>query len=92
MTMGIDATMDDMLNKLRAGTKIFVRLDAIGGNIAATAFKYLARHDMCIILNEVDDFQSQDGVAVVPISGVLARDSTSGFALQAKFRNSLASL
>lgn len=91
MTMGVDATMESMLTNLRAGTKIFVRLDAIGATISST-YKYMVRHDMCILLSEVGDFQSSDNVLVVPITGVLSRDTTSGFALQAKVRNTLAAL
>jgi predicted DNA-binding protein len=91
MTMGVDATMESMLTSLRAGTKIFVRLDAIGATISTT-YKYMVRHDMCILLNEVGDFQSSDNVLVVPISGVLARDTTSGYALQVTARNTLAAL
>lgn len=91
MTMGVDATMETMLANLRAGTKIFVRLDAIGATISTT-FKYMVRHDMCIILNEVGDFQSSDNVLVVELSGVLARDSTSGFAIKATVQNTLSAL
>jgi hypothetical protein len=91
MTMGVDATMESMLTSLRAGTKIFVRLDAIGATISTT-YKYMVRHDMCILLNEVGDFQSSDNVLVVPISGVLARDTTSGYALQVTARNTLTAL
>lgn len=92
MTMGVDPTMEAMIDSLRAGDKLFIRLDANGGVIGASSDNYLARHDMCIILNETDDFQSSDNVLVVPISGVLSRDSVSGLALEAKFRNSLAAL
>jgi hypothetical protein len=92
LTMGVDETMEEMVDSLRAGDKLFFRLDANGGVIGASNDNYLARHDMCIILNETEDFQAQDGVLVVPISGVLARDNVSGLALEAKFRNSLAAL
>lgn len=92
MTMGVDAIYESMIDSLRKGDKLFIRLDANGGKIGATSYNYLARHDMCIILNEVDDFQSNDGVLVVPVSGVLARDVTAGLALEAKFRNSIAAL
>lgn len=91
LTMGVDATMEQMLTSLRAGTKIFVRLDAVGVDISA-GYPYLVRHDMCILLNEVGDFQSSDNVLVVPISGVLARDSTSGLALKVTVRNTLSAL
>jgi hypothetical protein len=91
MTMGVDATMETMLANLRAGTKIFVRLDALGATISTT-YKYMVRHDMCILLTEVGDFQSSDNVLVVPISGVLARDSVSGFALKAFVQNTLSAL
>ena len=91
MTLGADATADQQLVNLDAGSMIFVRLEAIGATIS-TGFPYLFRQDMALFVTGADAFQSSDGVHVIPITGTLGRDTTSGLATRVLVRNTLAAL
>jgi len=91
MTLGIDATQEAIVDSIRAGEKMFVRLDAIGADIDANG-PYMVRHDMCILGTEVGAFESSDNVHVLQVTGRLARDETSGLALEATVDNTISAL
>lgn len=91
MTLGADATADAYLASLRAGTTAFIRLEAIGDEIATSGVKYTMQHDMAIKITSVDAYQSSDGVHVLPISGQVVRDGTWGKAMQVTLKNAVAS-
>lgn len=91
MTIGVDATQEALIDSIRAGEKLFVRLDALGPTIDTNG-PFMVRHDMCLLGTEIGAFESSDNVHVLQITARLARDETSGMALQATVHNTLAAL
>lgn len=90
-TLLADATAEAQIATLKAGGLAFLRLEAKGAVIAST-YQYRFRQDMAIFPTEVDAYQAEDGVHVLPISGVIGRDQTSNKAVEVKVQNKMATL
>lgn len=76
---------------MRAGTKMFVRVEAIGETIE-DAYTYKYTHDMCVVVNEPTGWSDNDGVWAVEWGCQLAYDSTWGKALEVKIINEITAL
>lgn len=75
MLIEADATGMSYLTQLRAGTRIFPRIEAIGQLIEGSLYhRWL--HDFCVLLTDVTPFGESQGIVTTEYSGVLAHDST----------------
>lgn len=91
MTLGADTTAEGFLADMRAGTKNFIRLQATGP-IIEDAFNYEITIDMCVVVTDFDQYDSDDGKYVLPISFKLAYDATWGKTMNILVRNKLSAL
>jgi hypothetical protein len=91
MTLAADATSEGFLASMRAGTKSFIRLQALGP-IIEDAFTYEITIDMCVTVTDFDQYDSEDGMYVLPISFSLAYDATWGKSMNILVRNNIAAL
>lgn len=93
MTVGADATGEGLITAARGGQKRFIRLVNQGAVVpsAATA-KYTIQIDMCVSVTEVDSYESNDGLYVLPFTFGLMYDQTWGKAMSIKVTNGLAAL
>lgn len=93
MTVGADATGEGLITAARGGQKRFIRLVNQGAIIpSATASKYTIQIDLCVSVTEVDSYESNDGLYVLPFTFGLMYDSGWGRAMSIKVTNGLASL
>lgn len=73
--MEADAVGMGLLTSLRAGTKQFFRVAAIGSLIASTYY-YTWQHDICGTVSEVSEFSDEDGVYAIEWTFDATYDST----------------
>jgi hypothetical protein len=92
LTFGRNAVADAQLARLRAGTKIFPRIEWASDQIIGGAFTYLLQIDACIFYTEAGMPDDSDNASVVEYTGRLAIDDTSGNVISVKLRNGLATL
>lgn len=79
------------LTAMRAGTKQFIRIEAVGPIIAST-YPWKLTLDMCGLVSEVGEFSDEDGVYAVQWTFAAAYDSTWTKALSVALQNNLSSL
>jgi hypothetical protein len=91
MMLGADAVAEGFLTNLRNSTKRFIRLRATGPEIAS-GVKHAIEVDMCVFVTDVDSYQSNDGLYVLPLTFTLAYDAAWGKAMEIRVTNTLASL
>lgn len=89
--IGADATGEAFLTNARNGTKRFIRLEATGP-IIEDAFNYSIVIDMCVLVTEIESYESHDGLYVLPVTFSLAYDPTWGKAMEITVLNDVAAL
>ena len=77
--LGLDATADAQITKLKAGGLTFFRAKATG-DIAVGATPYSFQVDAAVTYSGASAPTDENEVAVMPIDGRIVRDTTSGFA------------
>lgn len=98
ITHEADAQGMGMLNTLRAGTTMFMRIQAKGGTLysagvfASTPLKYELTIDCAVKVNDGGGFSDEDGVFAVGWGFTLVHDGTWGKALHVEVVNKLAAL
>lgn len=80
-----------MLDKMRRGTKAFIRFKATGDQIE-TNINYLIQLDMCGTVGDVSEFSDEDGLYTIEWTFNATYDGTWGKALTCDVVNTLASL
>ena len=91
LTVEADAAGMGPLTAMRAGTKQFIRIEAVGPTIAST-YKWKLTLDMCGLVSEVGEFSDEDGVYAVQWTFAAAYDATWTKALTVALQNTLSSL
>lgn len=91
MLLEADSAGMAYLTQFRAGTKVFVRVEAIGPTIEG-ALKYRQRNDLCVILNGITPFGESQGVTTVEWNGVIIHDATWAKAISLNQRSILLTL
>jgi len=86
-----DASGMGPLTAMRAGTKQFIRVEAVGPTIADT-YKWKLTLDMCGLVSEVGEFTDEDGVYAIEWTFSAAYDATWKKALQVELINTLTAL
>jgi hypothetical protein len=81
-----------LLNTLRNGDTKFLRIEAIGGQIGATAENYQFTLDMAIKINDTGGFSDADGVYAIEFSGLGVNDGDWGKAVEVSVVNELTAL
>lgn len=81
-----------LLNTLRNGDTKFLRIEAIGANIGATATPYRFTLDIAVKVSDTNGFSDQDGVYAIEFSGLGVHDDTWGKALDITVVNDIATL
>jgi hypothetical protein len=92
MTIGADAVANAYLTQARNGARKFFRLAATGPNIGATAVPHSIEFDFAAIITDFDSYQSSDGMYALPLSFMVAHDSTWGKAMTISVVNSRSAL
>lgn len=86
-----DTTGIGLLSVARAGTKKFIRIEALGEDIV-TGTPYELTIDACGVITQVGQFSDQDGVYAIEYTFAVAFDGTWDAALKAKLVNTLTDL
>lgn len=92
MTLEASAAGMAHLATARAGATRFLRIEAIGPNIAATSVPHRFRLDAAVKIADVDDFGEQDGRRTIGYSFTVVRDGTLGHGMALEVRNALTAL
>ena len=91
MMLEADSAGMAYLTQLRAGTKIFPRIEAIGGLIEGALF-YRHLQDFCVLITDIDSFGEDQGVTTIEYTGEITHDATWGKALNLAQRSTLTAL
>lgn len=91
LTVEADAAGMGPLTAMRAGTKQFIRIQAVGPIIAGI-YPWTLTLDMCGLVSEVGEFSDEDGVYAVQWTFAAAYDSTWTKALSVELINTLTAL
>lgn len=93
LTLMVEANAAGMgpLTAMRAGSKQFIRIEAIGPLIA-TPYTWKLVIDMCGLVSEVGEFSDEDGVYAVQWTFAAAYDATWAKALTVGLTNTLSGL
>lgn len=91
MMVGADAVGEGFLTSARNSAKRFIRL-AANGPIIEDDLRFGMTVDMCALVSEVDSYESNDGLYVLPLTFALAYDKTWTKALEITVINDIASL
>lgn len=91
MMLGADAVAEAYLTNLRDSKPKFIRLRATGPEIA-DGVNHSIEVDMSVFVTDVDSYQSNDGIYVLPLTFTLAYDPEWGKAMEIRVVNSLAAL
>lgn len=92
MTLQADSQGMGLLNSLRDGDTKFVRIEAVGGDIGATATPYQFTLDMAVKISDTGGFSDQDGVYAIEFTGVGVNDDTWDKAVEIAVTNELTTL
>lgn len=94
MTLEADANGMAYLDRLRSGDTFFLRLEALGAEIAegVEESRYRFTWDMAVKAREVDTWSDEDGIWAIPFTFQMVHDPTWGKATQVTVVNQLASL
>ncbi len=93
LTLMVEADEEGMgpLAAMRAGTKQFIRIEAVGPTIAST-YTWELTLDLCGLVSEIGEFSDEDGVYAVQWTFAAAYDATWTKALTVALQNTLAGL
>jgi hypothetical protein len=91
MTMEADAVGMALLTAARAGTKKFLRIEAVGPTIE-DAYTYKLIVDLCVVVSEPGEFSDEEGVYAIPWTFRIAHDSTWGKAVDIDLYNEVTAL
>ena len=91
LTLGRNAVADAQLAKLRAGTRVFPRVEW-EGDVISGANKYLFQVDTCLIYSEVGMPDNVQDASTREFTGRIAIDPVSGNAIRCKLINTLTAL
>ena len=80
------------LKNMRESTTKFFRVEATGPKIGVTAFDHLFRLDFAGVVNDISEFQDDDGVTILQWTWRTAYDATYGKAYEITVNNDQASL
>jgi len=72
-----DSTGMGILTNLRAGSKVFVRVNAVGAVIEGSE-TYIWRHDVCLTVSGVSEFKDEEGVYAIEWTFEATHDATWG--------------
>lgn len=92
LTLQADTQGMALLQTLREGQTKFLRIEAIGANIGATAEPYRFTLDLAIKISDTGGFSDADGVYAIEFSGLGVHDGTWGKALEINVVNELTAL
>lgn len=92
LTLQADTQGMDLLQTLRDGDTKFLRIEAIGGSIGATAEPYRFTLDIAIKISDTGGFSDADGVYAIEFSGIGVHDGTWNKALEVVLVNELLAL
>jgi hypothetical protein len=91
LTLGNDTVGQGFLTTMRAGSKKFVRVEAIGP-VIETTITYKLRIDMCCLVSDAPDKGDVDGLSTLDWTFRIAHDPTFGQAMQVVATNTLTAL
>lgn len=91
MMLEADSTGMAYLTQLRAGTKIFPRIEAIGALIEGSLYHRML-HDFCVLITNLESFGTDQGVTTVEWTGEIQHDATWGQALSLAQRSTITAL
>jgi hypothetical protein len=91
LLMEADAAGMALLTAMRAGTKKFIRMEAIGALIASTYY-YTYRIDSCGVVSSVSPFSDEDGVYAIEWTFDVAYDAAWAKALTVAVTSTVVSL
>jgi hypothetical protein len=91
LTLVADAVGMGLLTTLRAGSKVFLEVEAIGPVIESTE-TYTWRHQMCGTVSDVSEFKDEDGVYAIEWTFDATYDSTLTYAFKFTEVNTLTAL
>lgn len=87
-----DAAGMALLTQMRAGSSKYIRVQSVGATIESGK-TYLLQVDACLkFAEDPDEFRDEDGVYAIGWNGEVCYDSTAGYAVQWKVRNTTAAL
>lgn len=89
--MAADAAGMALLTNMRAGTKTFIRIKAVGPLIASTYYNTF-QHDLCCIVSNAEKFEDQDGVYAIGWEFTPTYDATWQKAFEFQVTNTLTTL
>lgn len=96
LTLEADADAMALLPTLRAGTKKFIRLEALGPVVynagVQTNLRMSFRWDQCVTISDADSFSDEDGIYAIPFTFQPTHDATWGKAHEITVVNKVASL
>ncbi|MCE7982542.1 MAG: hypothetical protein DYG89_15230 [Caldilinea sp. CFX5] len=91
LLLAADAVGMGLLTQLRAGTKRFIQVKAVGPVIAAP-HTWLFQHSLCGIVTGVSEFKDQDGVYAIEWTFDQVHDATWGKSTEIQVNNTLTTL
>lgn len=86
LTLGNDAVGQGFYTTMRAGSKKYVRLEAVG-SIIELALTYLFRIDCCVLVAEAPSRSDVEGLSTLDWAFTMAYDTTMAAAFKMKLRN-----
>lgn len=92
LMMQADSQGMGLLSTLREGDTKFLRIEAIGANIGATATPYRFAIDLAVKVSDTGGFSDADGVYAIEFSGIGVHDDPWGKALEVTVVNELTAL
>lgn len=92
LRMGADATARGYLVPMRAGTKKYLRLKAVGPATGDATNKFELVADLCLLLNGSDGYESENGIHVLTWNALIARNEIANDAVSIRLRNKRAAM
>lgn len=92
MTLQADSQGMGLLSTLRTGDTKFLRIEAIGNEIASTGESYRLTLDMAVKISDTGGFSDADGVYAIEFSGLGVHDDPWGKALNIEVVNDITAL
>lgn len=77
LLMEADSVGMGLLTTLRASSKVFVRVDAVGA-VIEDVNTYIWRHDICLTVTGVSEFKDEEGVYAIEWTFTATHDATWG--------------
>lgn len=92
LTLQADTQGMGLLNSMRSGVNKFLRIEAIGGNIGATATPYRLTIDMACTISDTGGFSDSDGVYAIEFTALGVNDATWNKAVTVTLVNDITAL